>query len=174
MLSASREVAGTVSNNVARKAREFWRSTVPSRSTTVAVAMTRTEIFKVRVLLMVFKVGQSRRRARRGYQPCGGKGKAKRNWSAHVNPVRNEFLARHGRLQVTRFCRPTGCRVGYGEYSNHISHLRAGSLQLQRYNGVIMRTEKNIALEPEVLEQADRIARAENKTVDDLIIPLSW
>ena len=31
-----------------------------------------------------------------------------------------------------------------------------------------MRTEKNIALEPEVLEQADRIARAENKTVDEL------
>ena len=31
-----------------------------------------------------------------------------------------------------------------------------------------MQTEKNVALEPEVLEQADRLARAENKTVDDL------
>ena len=31
-----------------------------------------------------------------------------------------------------------------------------------------MRTEKNIALEPEVLEQADRIARAENRTVHEL------
>ena len=31
-----------------------------------------------------------------------------------------------------------------------------------------MQTEKNVALEPEVLEQADRLARAENKTVDEL------
>jgi len=31
-----------------------------------------------------------------------------------------------------------------------------------------MQTGKNVALEPEVLEQADRLARAENKTVDDL------
>jgi len=31
-----------------------------------------------------------------------------------------------------------------------------------------MQTEKNVALQPEVLEQADRLARAENKTVDEL------
>jgi len=31
-----------------------------------------------------------------------------------------------------------------------------------------MQTGKNVALEPEVLEQADRLARAENKTVDEL------
>ena len=31
-----------------------------------------------------------------------------------------------------------------------------------------MRIEKNISLAPEVLEQADRLARAENKTVDEL------
>jgi predicted transcriptional regulator len=36
------------------------------------------------------------------------------------------------------------------------------------YNEDVMAKGKNVELDPEVLEQADRLARAENKTVDEL------
>src|SRR2546426_12600455 len=62
MLSASRDVVFTFSNNVARKTGELPRSMAPSRSTIVAFATTRIEIFKVRTLPIVFVEAISRAR----------------------------------------------------------------------------------------------------------------
>src|SRR5438876_12341003 len=62
MLSASRDVVFTFSNNVARKTGELPRSMAPSRSTIVAFATTRIEIFKVRTLPIAFVEAISRAR----------------------------------------------------------------------------------------------------------------